>query len=148
MAEKTMAEKIKAGREATIKEHNKKCEALKKLPEKVKARELHCKTIEAQITSLAANVKLLDELSLEIYQTVMDPDCLYYDSPISPSKTYRYIKEFMIKKDMDFMGILENGKESAKSFYVRAQEVSGWIMRFSKPKPLPKFGIEAFKENE
>ena len=99
--------------------------------------------IQSDVTALALRLKAFADENLEIYNLLNDPDCLFNDSPLSHFNTYRWLKDWMIKKDMDFIGHALDGKASLKPFSDKMIEGHGWIMRFAKKKEKPKTGIEA-----
>lgn len=114
-----------------------------KIEEKIKDRTKLCAAIQNDITSLASKLGKLSESDLALYQMLHGPDALFGDSPLSPLKTASWAKEFMIKKDMDFIGFVLDGKPSIKTFNERMEEASGWALRFTKEKPKTKTGIDA-----
>lgn len=119
-------------------------ELRKKIEKRCADREKLASNIQEKIAELAKELKKLEEHDLETYKALTNPDCLFNDSPISPFKTYRYVKEWMMKQNMDFIGLfLPDGKTAIKSFVDQAKDTSKWILRFAKEKEKPKTGIDA-----
>lgn len=96
--------------------------------------------------------KLIDELTdkyhalldhdLKTYHQLQKPDCLYGDSPISRSFTTEWMRQYFVKKDVNW-GYVLDGKESIRSFVDRCREASKWALRFTKPAPPEKKGLDA-----
>lgn len=114
-----------------------------KIENMVKDRAKLCSSIQNDITSLALKLKKLNDNDLELYQMLHGPDCLFGDSPLSPARTTHWAKEFMIKKDMDFIGFVLDGKPSIMTFIERMEDASGWALRFTKETPKTKTGLDA-----
>ncbi len=114
-----------------------------KIEKRVKERGNLCKTIQDEIGILAENINKLIDHDLKTYSMLSNPDCLYMDSPIGRAFTFEWIKQYMIKMDLDFIGYFLDGKVNIKPFVDRANESSGWIMRFTKEPEAPKTGIDA-----
>lgn len=114
-----------------------------KIEERVKERDKLAFAIETDINCLALKINKFIDHDLATYEMLNSPDSLYHDSPISRAFTYEWIKQYMIKKDLDFIGYVLDGKATIKNFVERATEASGWVMRFTKPLELKKTGIEA-----
>lgn len=113
------------------------------IEKKARARELLALEIEKDIEVLAAKCKKFAKNDLDIYKALVKPDTLFNDSPISPFWTYHWIKQHMIKSDMDFIGVSLDGKHTIKPFSLMAIEASKWILRFAKEAEVEKKGIEA-----
>ncbi len=114
-----------------------------KIERRVKERDKLALTIQADIDKLAEDVSKLIDHDLKTYGLLSKPDTLYYDSPISRAFTFEWIKQHMIKKDMDFIGFHLDGKASIMPFMDRTTEASRWIMRFCKEVEPEKKGLEA-----
>lgn len=115
----------------------------KELKELCDAREKLSSAIQNDITATSVKIKKLFALDLEIYGKLPSADSLFNDSPISHFKTAHQVKQFMIKRDMDFIGYSLDGKQSIKDFLEYAKEITGWIMRCAIEKPKVKKGIDA-----
>ncbi len=113
------------------------------IEDKIKERTRLCAAIQNDIVSLSTKIASLSAKDLDLYLMLQGPDCLFNDSPISPFKTAHWIKEFMIKRDMDFIGAVLDGKFQVRPFIERMEDASAWCMRFTKEKPKPKTGLEA-----
>lgn len=114
-----------------------------KVEERLKNRENMCFAIQNAIIGLSKNLKILADADIETYQMLIEPDVLFNDSPIAPLKTVHWLTQFMIKKDMDFIGYALDGKHVIPNFHDMAKEASGWVLRFAKEKPKPKKGADA-----
>lgn len=115
----------------------------KAVDERMKYRENLCSSIQNDITALSMKLNKLTDHDLETYQMLVSPDCLFNDCPISPFFTYHHFKQFMIKKDMDFIGHALDGKVVIKTFTEMASEASKWVKRFATEKKVTKKGIQA-----
>lgn len=109
----------------------------------LKKRMVLVKQIEASIDVLAKQVNALTEHDLSLYQLLYKPDSLYNDCPISKLITYHHIKNHMIKRDMDFIGYILDGKHSVKTFAEISSEIPKWANRFAYSPMKEKIGIEA-----
>lgn len=118
-------------------------ELASKIEKRIKERERLVNEIQAAIDILAPAIKKLVDSDLKTYSMLSKPDCLWSDSPISNFNTYKWIKEHMIKRDMDFIGFALDGKPSLKTFGERSKELVGWVMRFSNEPEKEKTGIDA-----
>lgn len=114
-----------------------------KVETRVKERDKLSLVIQSEIDSLAEKIGKLIDHDLKTYSMLTNPDCLYYDSPVSRAFTYEWIKQYMIKKDLDFVGHFFDGKVNILSFSERMTDASKWMMRFTKEPEKQKTGIEA-----
>jgi hypothetical protein len=118
-------------------------EQVAQIEKRLAARENLAVSIQNDVAALAARLKKFEAESLSLYGLLNDPDCLYGDSPLSHLNTYRWLKEWMIKSDMDFIGIAFDGKVALRPFSENVIEGHGWVMRWAKKKEKPKTGIDA-----
>lgn len=137
-------ERAKLDKEDQKKLHARRTELAGKVEGRIKERTKLAASIQNDITALALKLKKFTEQDIETYQMLWEPDALFSDCPISHGNTYRWAKEFMVKKDMDFIGVyVPDGKPSIKNFGERMEESSAWALRFTKEKELPKQGLDA-----
>lgn len=114
----------------------------KKIALRIKAREKIAAEMQAAVDVLAEKTKELFAHDLKTYQMLHNPDSLFNDSPISHFKTAHFLKNYMIKKDMDFLGYVLDGKPSVQPFLEFAHDQAKWINRFTKEPAPAKTGIE------
>lgn len=111
-------------------------------------REAICKLIKKSIDDLSTHIHRLTDEDVKTYQMLQEPDSLLNDCPLSPFFVYHFIQQYMMKKDMDFIGAyVPDGKVNVKDFFKAAIEGHPWVMRFAKMKPKKKTGIEAIVKN-
>lgn len=99
--------------------------------------------IDRDVKALAQKVLKAAEFDLELYKKLHNPDCLFLDSPISSLHFYRNIRMYMIKCGMDFVGFSLEAKNEIPSLSQIAEDVKGWVMRFTKTPEPEKTGLEA-----
>lgn len=136
-------ERRKLDREDNEKNHQEKVQRAAKVADMVKDRAKLVAAIQNDVTALATKLGKLTDQDLILYNHLFDPDCLFNDSPISQFNTYHWLKEFMIKKDMDFIGYILDGKFSAKPFTERMEDAARWALKFTKVKEKEKTGVGA-----
>jgi hypothetical protein len=143
-------ERLKLDREDQEKTWKKRVAQAEKVEARIKDRAKLASSIQNDITALATKLAKFTEQDVETYEMLLDPDCLFNDSPMGALKTYHWASEFMVKKDMD--GIVKmyipDGKPSIKPFVERMEEASNWAMRFVKPTAQPKRGLDAIIEED
>lgn len=122
----------------------KKIAQAEKIDGRLKDRDKQSVVVQAAIDVLAEEINKLIEQDLITYEMLLNPDCLYHDSPLSRAFMYEWIKQYMLKKDMDFIGgVYLDGKVNIKDFADRSQEASKWALRFTKQVAPEKTGLEA-----
>lgn len=114
-----------------------------KIKRRLSEREKIVRDIEKIVDLFAPAIKSLTEHDLKTYSMLSKPDALYSDCPLSSLHTYRWLKEHMIKRDMDFIGFALDGKPSLKTFSDRCSQANGWVMRFAEEPEQVKTGIDA-----
>jgi len=114
-----------------------------KIDELIKIREKLTMELQATVDLLSERYKRLVDLDLDLYSTLINPDCLYGDSPLGRGFTNEWLKQYMIKKDLDFVGYFLDGKINIKTFVQRASESSKWAMRFAHEGKPEKTGLQA-----
>lgn len=111
---------------------------------RVQLREALGAEIEALVDKLSEKMKALEDLDLTTYQILVEPDCLYHDSPISRAFNHEYLKQYMKKAGLSFIEAYTlDGLAAIKPFAERIKEASGWMLRFTKEKPKAKTGLDA-----
>jgi hypothetical protein len=124
-------------------QHLKKLEEAAKVPGLLKKRDALCAEIQKDIESFAAKMKKLLDQDVQLFNKLLDPDCNYMDSPLAGPWTVHWMKQYMIKCDMDFIGFPLDGKPAIAPFVEKTLEASKWAMKWTKAKEQEKTGIEA-----
>lgn len=114
-----------------------------KILARVKERDKLAAEIQSDIEALAGKINKFCDRDLKTYEMLSGPDCLYGDSPISKTWTCEWVKQYMIKNDMDFIGLFFDGKINIKPLSERIGDASRWILRFTKEIEKKKTGIQA-----
>lgn len=114
-----------------------------KIEKRMKERDRIVAEIQGIVDAFAPAIKKLTDHDLKTYSMLNKPDALYSDCPLSSLQTYRWLKEHMIKRDMDFIGFALDGKPSLKTFVERCSDAGKWAMRFTKEPEEVKTGIDA-----
>lgn len=82
---------------------------------------------------------------LELYKVLNKPDTLFDDSPLSTHTMHRWLRLFLIKKDMSFMAKethwLDNPKD-IPDFLQKTKELRNWALKFAKDDGPEKSGEE------
>lgn len=113
------------------------------IKQRVKARNSLSAEIQTLVDELALKTSTLIEHDLDTYSMLHGPDALYGDCPLGKPFIWSYLKQYMIKKDMDFVGYHLDGKFYIQEFRDRMVEASNWALRFTKPLAKQKTGINA-----
>lgn len=114
-----------------------------KILARAKERDKLAAEIQADIDALASKIEKLCDRDVKTYEMLTKPDCLYGDSPVSKAWTSEWIKQYMIKRDLDFIGHFFDGKINIKPLTERIGDASKWMMRFTKEPEKQKTGIQA-----
>lgn len=80
---------------------------------------------------------------LELYNILNKPDVLFNDSPLSTHTMHRWIRLFLIKKNMAFMAKETHWFDSPNDipdFWQKVKEVKNWALRFSHDSIIEKSG--------
>ncbi len=127
-----------------MKTEDEKIKLAAKIEARIKSRAKMALRIEELINELSKEYKALIDHDLRTYPMLTKPDCLYGDSPVSSAFTNEWLKQQFLKNDLAFLsGLYLDGVDSLKTFSKRAEESSGWMMRFTKEPEKEKSGIEA-----
>lgn len=113
------------------------------LEERFKYRNSLASQIQVLVDKLSDKLGEMTEHDIQTYHMLQGPDCLYGDSPVGKPFTYEYLKQYMIKKDLDFVGYFLDGKINIKDFTERMKDATAWMARFTKPIQQKKSGIDA-----
>lgn len=76
-----------------------------------------------------ANQKVKD-LLLDAFKVTPETDCLFYDSPISPSRQVLYLKSFLVKLGFEGIRDVTTSHEDIKPFSAMIEDGCAWLMKF------------------
>lgn len=138
-----LAERAELNKQDSELKHKAQMARAAKVEAKVKERDKICLAIQNEVTSISMKFNKLKEMNLDIYESLIGPDCLFNDSPISDYFTIHWLKEFMIKKGFDFIGYVPDGVISVRDFTEKMAEAGKWAIKFTKDAGIEKTGIEA-----
>lgn len=113
------------------------------LGQRLKYRNSLSTEVQGAMDKMAQKLNELIEHDLETYGLLFNPDALYGDSPLGKPFIWSYAKQYLIKKDLDFVGYHLDGKFSIVPFKDRMTEATKWAERFTKPIAPKKTGIDA-----
>lgn len=113
------------------------------IDQRIKYRNSLSGEVQSAVDKMAKKLNELIDHDLETYGLLFNPDALYGDSPLGKPFIWGFIKQHMIKRDLDFVGYHLDGKYSIVEFKERMLEASNWAKRFTKPVPGKKSGIDA-----
>ncbi len=113
------------------------------IEQRLKYRNSLASQVQVAIDKLAEKLNELTEHDVQTYEMLHSPDSLYGDSPLGRAFTWEWVKQYMIKNNLDFVGYHLDGKVTIKEFTTHATEASNWAARFTKPSPAKKSGIDA-----
>ncbi len=93
-------------------------------------------SIEAQIEKLIKDQHKLQRLSLDAYNLCPSKDCLYYDSPVSPSKVLLYFKLQLRKSGWDGIRDIYTPTVSIEPFSKMMKDACRWLLKFKDDKEI------------
>lgn len=136
-------DRAKLGKEDNEKALKKKLEAASLVDPRLKKQEKAALEIQDLIDALASRITAFTEENLKIYQMLFNPDVLFNDSPLSQFIINSHLRRYMIKRDMDFIGYVLDGKHTVQPFAEMVAESSKWAIRFTTPPQPKKTGIDS-----
>lgn len=101
-----------------------------------KAKELktYGKVIEGLIDDLAKAVFKFNEVALDAYNSAPKTDCLFYDSPLSPSRVVVDLKCYVKKAGLPIVRDVIAPSISIKQFSDSVVDYCKWLLKFKNEK--------------
>lgn len=141
-------ERARLAREDNLKAHQRKLDAAAKVEDRIKVRNKIISEIKDHANAMAEAWQKLAPHDLDTYQMLINPDCLFGDSPMSPLNTSRWLLLHLHKKGLSFLAGHPDGPEAIQDFWLVASDASKWMMKFTKAKAPIGTGLEEILKKE
>lgn len=87
-------------------------------------------SMQNQVKELVKADTKLKQMQLEAYQLAPQVDCLFYDSPVAPSRQTLYLKMFLKKCGWDGARDIFMDESLPETFSSRIREGCAWLLKF------------------